>query len=286
MSGRNLKLYSICYDEETSKSIPSGMMPLQNTDGPSWLFEVHPIHHYFTQNQVNDNEWLGFFSPKFKKKTNLTTSHIARMFDENRDNFDACLFTSHFDQAAISLNVWLQGDALHPGLLAISQKLASLSGYKIDLKAKINSLNETVFSHYLIANGKFWREWYRVVSVYFKMMESDPELFKTVTPHQSKLIPIHPFIIERVPTLVLNSEDFSSTFDFSLYRKQIPDSSSKYIHLRTIDHCKKMFAISRDTSWLIRYQKLLNEYQKIISAENGQTFEKIKSEKANPNLSF
>ena len=269
MSSRNLKLYSICYDEETSKSIPSGMIPLENIDGPPWLFEVHPIYHYLTQNQVNDDEWFGFFSPKFKKKTDLTTTDITRMFDKKCDNFDVCLFTSHFDQAAISLNVWLQGDSLHPGLLPISQKLANLSGYKIDLKAKINSLNETVFSHYLIANGKFWREWYRVVSVYFKMMESDPELFKTVTPHQGKLIPIHPFIIERVPTLVLNSESFLSTFDFSLYRKQIPNSGSKDIHLRTIDHCKKMFAISRDTSWLIRYQKLLNGYQQIISAENG-----------------
>lgn len=271
MSGFKLKLYSIFYDEETSKSIPSGMIPLKNTDGPAWLFEAHPIYHYFTQNQVNDDEWIGFFSPKFKSKTDLSAADITKMFDEKCDNFDVCLFTSHFDQAAISLNIWLQGDALHPGLMPISQKLAKLSGYEIDLKTKINSLNETVFSHYLIANGKFWREWYRVVSIYFRMMKLDPELFKMVTPHQGKLIPIHPFVIERVPTLLLNSESFKSTFDFSLYRKQIPESFSKDTHLRAMDHCKKRFTITGDASWLTRYQKLLNGYQQIISAENNQT---------------
>ena len=268
MSSPKLKLYSICYDEETSKSIPSGMIPLENIDGPPSLFEAHPIYQYFTQNQVHDDEWFGFLSPKFKKKTDINTTDITRMFDEKSGTCDVCLFTSHYDQAAISLNVWLQGEALHPGLLPISQQLANLSGYEIDLKTKINSLNETVFSHYLIANGKFWREWYRVVSIYFKMMESDLELCKTVTPHQGNLIPVHPFIIERVPTLLLNSEDFVSTFDFSLYRKQIPESCSKDTHLRAIDHCKKMFTLTGDTSWLTRYQKLLNGYQQIISAEN------------------
>jgi hypothetical protein len=253
------------------------MTPLENIDGPPWLFEVHPIYHYFTQNHVNDDEWYGFLSPKFKKKTDLNTTEITRVFEERSDNCDVCLFTSHYDQAAISLNVWLQGDALHPGLMPISQKLASLSGYEIDLKTKINSLSETVFSHYLIANVKFWREWHRVVSIYFDMMDSDPELFNTVTPHQGKLMPIHPFIIERVPTLVLNTERFVSTFDFSLYRRQIPESSSKDTHLRAIDHCKKMFATTSDTSWLTRYQKLLKGYQQIISAENDQNFYKIKS---------
>ena len=277
MSSHILKLFSICYDEETSKSIPSGMMPLQNIDGPPWLFEAYPIHRYFNQNQANDDEWLGFFSPKFTEKTNLAAKDITRVFDEKCDNSDAILFTSHFDQASISLNVWLQGEALHPGLMAISQQLADFSGYKIDLKSKINSLTETVFSHYLIAKGEFWREWCRVVSVYFKMMESDPELFRTVTPHQGKSIPIHPFIIERVPTLVLNSASFVSTFDFSLYRRQIPEYSSRDTHLRAIDHCKKMFTTTGDTSWLARYQKLLNGYQQIISAENEQTFYKIKS---------
>ena len=99
MSGFKLKLYSIFYDEETAKSIPSGMIPLENTDGPAWLFEAHPIYHYFTQNQVNDDEWIGFFSPKFKSKTDLTAADITKMFDEKCDNFDVCLFTSHFDQA-------------------------------------------------------------------------------------------------------------------------------------------------------------------------------------------
>jgi len=264
MNNSSLKLYGIFYDQETSKSIPKGMTPLDNINGPSWLFEAHPIHHYLSQSQPKDDEWLGFFSPKFAKKTNLSVSDIKGMFNKKCKNSDACLFSSYFDQAAISLNVWLQGDALHPGLLAISQQLANLSGYEIDLKTRINSLNQTVFSHYLIANGKFWREWHRVVTIYFSMVKSNSKLFQKLTPHPGELIPIHAFVIERIPSLILNSGALMSTFDFALYTKQFPGYSLKNVILKEIDHCKKMFSNTGNTVWLSRYQKQLRRYQNIM----------------------
>jgi len=174
---KDLKLYQIFYDESSKGMISDGFIGLDNSAGPSWLYEAFPIYQ-FIQNSVslNSDSWLGFFSPKFHSKTNLTSDDIVNTFYKNRDFCDPFLFSSYWHQAAGNQNVWLQGENNHPGLLYISQLLAHKSNYKINIKSSITSLQTAVFSNYFIANMKFWQEWYRVVSIYFELIKNNQKL--------------------------------------------------------------------------------------------------------------
>jgi hypothetical protein len=257
-------LFGIFYDAATLSSVSDGFIPLDNTAGPKWLHEGYPIYQYLHDNHLENDHWFGFFSPRFKEKTGLDVDDIDRALDEKSRSTDACLFTSHFDQAALSLNVWLQGEGLHPGLLSISQKLANKAGYRVNLETKLSSLNENVFSHYLVAKGAFWLEWYRITSLYLKMLNADAKLGETMTFHRGKIMPIHCFIIERIPTLIFASGRFKASFDSKCYEKQCPEQSPQGILLRAMNQCKKMFLLTNEEKWLTEYRLNLKKYHLVV----------------------
>lgn len=265
MNSVQRSLFGIFYNDGTFSSVSDGFIPLDNTAGPQWLHEGYPIFQYLHSNHFKKDHWFGFFSPRFKEKTGLDVKDIDRALAEKSHSTDACLFTSHFDLAALSLNVWLQGEALHPGLLSISQKLANKAGYRVNLETKLCSLNETVFSHYLVAKGAFWQEWYHITALYLEMLNADENLRRTMTFHRGKFMPIHCFIIERIPTLIFTSGKFRASFDPKCYEKQCPEKSPSGIVLRTIDQCKKMFLLTHEEKWLAEYRLNLKKYYNLLS---------------------
>ena len=170
MKNKNLNLYGIFYNEETRLNLDAELIPLDNTSGPKHLYESWPILNFLSENSLVETQWYGFLSPKYTVKTGLTRSDIEAGLARIPDQSEVFLFSSHFPQAAYSLNVWLQGDAIHPGLMDITQDLAFRAGYNVDLRRSITTLDTAVFSHYLVAKPVFWREWCRIVNIYFDMM--------------------------------------------------------------------------------------------------------------------
>lgn len=198
-----LKLYQICYDPASSMNMQDGFDVLDNSSGPSEFREIVPIFRYLKTHELADESWFGFLSPKFTEKTGLNAADITAALREADSRVDAHLFTSTWSQIAFYKNVWEQGEYNHPGLSAVCQKLANRAGYQFDLLDSVSTLNNSVFSHFLVANGKFWKEWSRIVEIYFRMITEDDSLFQASTEHVSESLSIHPFVVERVPSLIL-----------------------------------------------------------------------------------
>lgn len=256
-----IELLQIFYDDESSKNIADGFIGLDNTKGPKHLFESFPIHKYLTNSYSwPDQKWLGFFSPKFFLKTNLTATDVKNLVVKSEHNTQAYLFSSMFDEASLFPNVWVHGEGFHPGLMNISQKLANNAGYNIDLKQSFSCLHTAVFSHYLVAKSTFWREWLRVVNIYFDMLKTDQELAGYHTMHKNEKTFIHAFVIERIPTMVLIAKKFKSDFGIEAYDKQIPISSPKGATLIRLDHFKKKYLETFDQNWREKYAALAKEY--------------------------
>ena len=53
-------------------------------------------------------------------------------------------------------------------------------------------------------------EWFRIVEVYFKMLIENDELLLLRTGHGEEAMEMHPFIIERVPSLILAAGNFKA----------------------------------------------------------------------------
>lgn len=254
------KIFSIYYDEKTLENIPDGFTGLCNKHGPEHLYEVFPIRKYLQENELDKNQYTGFFSPKFFQKTKITGEDIRNTLNQASSETTVCLFSSAVDEASLFPNVWIQGDGFHPGLLNISQRLAWNAGYTIDLKSSITPLQTAVFSHYFVAKTEFWDEWLRITDIYFDMLEIDKDLKNFKTLHRRMETLIHAFIIERIPTMIITCKKFHTFFDINLYMRQEkfqPDQAAKLLRL---DKCKRMFTETKNHAWLENYVTIAREY--------------------------
>lgn len=255
-----LSLFHIYYDQKTKDSIPDGFKLLDNMSGPPMFRESFPMLTYLNDNVLHEDEYFGFFSPKFFAKTSLSAPDISRMIAEDERQSDVYLFTGHWNIAAMYTNVWVQGNRCHEGMLDICQDLANAAGYNVNLESSITSLDHAVFSHFLVAKPKFWEEWRRVVTIYFDMICKDSNLSSKHVNYRDTVMSIHPFVIERVPTMILLCNKFKTCCDKSNLNKQIPLDCNLGDDLTQIDNYKRLYSITSNPVWLRCYKYFLDHY--------------------------
>ena len=129
-----LTCFHICYDEATRAACPSDFTPLLHDNRMPDLKEIIPIYEYLKGHRWLPDEFIGFFSPRFKQKTGLDFCDVFDAYDRHKESTDAVFFTSYWDAASLYLNPWEQGEFSNPGLLRVSQSFADRLGLNIDLK--------------------------------------------------------------------------------------------------------------------------------------------------------
>ncbi|MEK9570692.1 MAG: hypothetical protein VW124_16860 [Paracoccaceae bacterium] len=255
-----LNCYTITYDESTRKNVRSGFLEIDNSKGPGAFREAYPILKFLSANSFDDDEWLGFFSPKLYEKTGVTYQDIKNIAIQAEKGTEVCLLTGQWESAAMWLNVWVQGEAYHHGLMDISQRLAKKAGYNKNLRSEVTCLNTAVFSNFFIAKPIFWREWSRVVQLYFNMVLNDNSLASYLVPYRQSLLPIHSFVLERVASMILINKNFNKQNDERVLHKKIPLDSVLGNNLITIDRYKNLFQKSKNPVWLECYKYEVHRY--------------------------
>ena len=197
-----LSCYHICYDEGTKAACPEGFTPLQHSNNFANFNEIMPIFECLHTHAWEEEEFVGFFSPRFHEKTGFTPETVQRAHRKMGQTENAIFFSSFLDKAAYFLNPWEQGDHSNPGVLAVSQRLVDSARLEIDLVDQVCTIENTVFSHYLIAQRPFWDAWSLLVTQYFELLDGDPQLALKQVPYKDALHSVHPFVVERFPTLI------------------------------------------------------------------------------------
>ena len=267
MSYQNIFVHTIIYDENTLSSVPSGHIVLDNSAGTSELFEAPVIAQALIEKKFPENAWVGFFSPKFEEKTGVNLDDITQCLSFKSASTEAFLLSSEFDQAVYWLNPWLQGDAMHPGLMKISKVLAQASGYSFNLETQVCNLSTSVYSNFLLAKPIFWREWLRVYNIYLDLCLRNPELMNFKTTHKGVLLPIHTFVMERVPSMILNHSKFTASFSRQLYSKQFSDNNVLGQLLDQIEFYKNQFIDSGNYAYLNDYKKTVEKFIRLQNPE-------------------
>ncbi|MFC0697466.1 hypothetical protein [Paraburkholderia humisilvae] len=75
------------------------------------------MRQYLTQTPLEENCWYGFLSPKFKEKTNLTSSDVYTYISQQPGDVDVVTFSPYLDQSALFLNIFEQAHLHHPGII-------------------------------------------------------------------------------------------------------------------------------------------------------------------------
>ena len=203
--------------------------------------------------------WYGFFSPKFFEKTRITPNDIYGEVERASDDVSVFLFSSHWKQVAQWQNIWLQGDSFHPGLLQLTQKVIERAGYKIDISKTYSTLNDGVFSNYLVAKNEFWLEWQRLVSIYYNLIQENENLLKVPAPYKGADIPIHTFVIERLASLIILELGLKTQFNQFLYNKSLDFNSIDGSEAIKMNRYKSNFNETGDGAYIIMYNYHINK---------------------------
>jgi hypothetical protein len=143
---------------------------LDNSDGEPGWFELWPIMRFLEENDLEENVWYGFVSPKFPEKAGLTYSDIVRVIERNA-NCDVALFSYDWPSLAYWQNPWVSGDKWHPGLIDCMQDFLARKGSQVDLNEIWTDFDTSVFSNFIVARKQFWLEWQNFARAYYDYVE-------------------------------------------------------------------------------------------------------------------
>lgn len=210
-----LHVYQIYYSEDTFQTIDPGFLPLDNMANPrpDWR-EYWPIRNFLLASDSLDEEaHYGFFSPKFGEKTRLTASSVFEFAEQRKNLPDVIAFSPYFDQIAMFLNVYEQGEAHHPGLMRAAQVFLHTTGLKLDLATLVGHTGSSVYCNYFLAKPRFWREWLRINEALFALCEDGATELATalgaMTTHNDGFsCPLKVFVMERTVSLLLMTGQF------------------------------------------------------------------------------
>lgn len=195
--------YHICYDAETKAKCPEEFQLLYHDNSRPEFFEIFPIYQALKEHSWQEDEFVGFFSPRFKEKTQFEPHLVVSAVDSLGYEHDVIMFSSFRLDCMYWFNVWEQGELCNPGVLDCSENLAQEADLDVDFFEVCTSLENTVFSHYLIARKPFWDEWMRLTEIYLQMIERDRNLLDKKTRYKKGSNSVHPFVVERFPTLII-----------------------------------------------------------------------------------
>ena len=275
MARSNLQAFQIYYDDASKAMLAPGFIPLDNTSNlrPDW-FEFWVMLNYLREHELEEGVWYGFFSPKFPLKSGFDHAVIAETVARYGSEADVALFSPGWDQMAYFLNPWEQGEAWHPGLMAMSQQLLKEIGIQIDLKGLVCDARLTVFSNYVLAKRDYWMDWWQLAEKLFACLEKsaaehgsatdaalsqrDAYLANTTYGKGLRDTPMKTFIQERLANVLICSgrykvvsPDQSATG--AILGKMFPGGPEVRYLLQTCELMKRKYCATGDPQYLRQY---------------------------------
>ncbi len=201
-----IRIRKIYYDEASRASVVPPYEPLDNRANPPFWFELWPILSYLESHELEEGVLHGFVSPKFPAKLGMTDAEVAAVAAANPEA-EVLLFSYNWPVLVIYENAWLQGEQMHPGLIACSEDFLATQGPRPDLRALVSDLSSAVFSNYVVACPRYWRDWQALARAYVDYVEAGgPDLADCrATAHRgdSSIYQQRTFVQERLACWIL-----------------------------------------------------------------------------------
>ena len=260
---KGVEIRQIFYNDATRSSINNLFIPLDNTNGKSDWFEFWPIFEFLSNNELKDETWYGFFSPKFENKMGISSKEACNFINKNNDA-DVILFSTDWDQLTYFVNPWEQGELWHPGITLETQKFCDSVGMEIKIDQLVTSTKSSVFSNFIVAKKRYWDVWLKTAELFFHYSNNiENGLKDRLVKYDASILPMKVFIQERLHALILSRQLFDvrnikpgKTIPFSLLFEDTPENK------KLLTACDE---IKQQISEKVSNESLVQEYLKIRS---------------------
>ena len=250
--------YQIFYDAKTHAKLDPVFLPLDNSANPrpDWR-EYWPIRNFFISNaHLDENAFYGFLSPKFREKTGLSAKEVIDYIEQGTTTTDIFSFSPYFDQMAMFINIFEQGNAHHPGLTDCVGQFFTYLGLDSSLLSRVGDSRNTIFCNYFFAKPSFWRQWLAYNEALFALCEADnTELAMRLnrgTEHAgTSSCPLKVFIAERTVSLLLLTGRYTTdAFNPIVLPRTNSPAASLGDELVIADALKQTFVSTGNTRYL------------------------------------
>jgi len=205
-------IYQILNYYTPREALDPGFEVLDNSanERPDW-FEYWPIRKFLLGEELDEQAYYGFLSPKFRLKTNMTAALVRDFIARADPTTDVFLFSPSIHNSAYFLNVFEHGDSEHPGLLGVAQRFFQRIDSGANVAQLVSDSRNTVHSNYFIARPRFWRAWLDINERMLAIAETadDPlgRALRTPTAYRGgKDVQMKIFVMERVATWILSRD--------------------------------------------------------------------------------
>jgi len=270
----NAKIFQICYSPEIRAQLDPGFDVTgdETNPRPDW-FEYWHIRQFLLSTQLEPSTFYGFFSPKFKEKTNLVASDVHNFIDKHGDK-DVISFSPYLDQSALFLNIVEQADYAHRNSASVFSDICQRHFKGEDPELVINSSSETIFCNFFVAKPAFWRRWLEICEDIFELVETnqDPLGVKISGKinYKESAVPLQTFIIERIATLILSLEKQWTSANHPSYqmaRGKAPIAQATTL-LLALDALKQSYQRTQAKEYLYSYfEQRLSLFHNITPSE-------------------
>lgn len=207
----SVHLFQIAYSAASLAAVEPGYAVLDNLDNlrPDW-YEYWPIRRHLTTQPLDEDAFYGFFSPKFGEKTGLSHAQVTAFVQEAAADHDVMLFSPQPDMGAFFLNVFEQGEAFDPGLMAAVEGFLASIGRHDPIRSMVMDFSTIVYSNFFVARPAFWRAWLAFTEPFFALCEGPDSALKAECTKPTTYDAAAPqrkvFIQERLVSLLLTTE--------------------------------------------------------------------------------
>ena len=207
-----LHIFQILNHYTSREELDPGFTVLDNSanERPDW-YEYWPIRRFLLNEALDEDAFYGFLSPKFELKTSLNFALVRDFIVGSDGATEVVLLSPSIHNSAYYLNVFEHGDAEHPGLKQVAQRLFERLGVPGDLDSLVSDSRNTVHSNYFIAKPRFWRAWLAINEQMFAIAETPSdalgEALRTPTRYRGgSHVQMKIFIMERIATWLLTCD--------------------------------------------------------------------------------
>jgi len=208
---RPIHIFQIVYNKHTEDSRDAGFLPLNNMNNlrPDWR-EYWPIRNYLLANDLDENGLYGFFSPKFKAKTGLSSRECFDFINSYPSDIDVFSFSPFFDLGAFHLNSFLQAIYQHPESRYAIEGAVKIVRPSLNLNELVMHSGNNIFCNFFVATPKFWRSWLTECELIYSECEANSSpiaegLNMVAESHDSPALN-KTFLIERVASMILATD--------------------------------------------------------------------------------
>jgi len=202
-----VKLYHIAYSQQTLEAMEPGYLALDNMghDRHDWR-EYWPIRKFLLSEELSDDCYYGFFSPRFHEKTGLRHAQVVDFVNAAGEDTDVITFSPQPDMGAFFLNIFEQEELFQPGFVEASEAFMASIGMPLKLQPLVMDSRQIVFSNYFVARPAFWRAWLDINEKLFGVCEGEDNPVKAALTFETTYpgaVQRKVFLMERIASVLL-----------------------------------------------------------------------------------